>query len=212
MEGRKICFSAFLLSTLYTVCSSYCPSSQLSYEDCSRYYNEVEAALLKDQYNKYQLHEEFFPSSHSAPLYGYALYTNLSDEYGHPYDICIPWSSSVLLTYIDPYTLNNLQLRLMEFLFITTGVQYLTSLDKPNADCDITLGPSQNSSDHEMEFNTYRNTIAQLTLTLNLSMPYKAAKVILVDLTSWVSIAMYTWLALNFPYGKTSQSKTKMYN
>ena len=187
MKGRKIYFTAFLLSTLCTVCSSYCPS-QLSYKDCSRYYNEVEAALLKDEFNQYQLHEEFFPSSHSAPLYGYALYTNLSD--GDPYDImCFSWSSSVLLAYVSPYALNNLQLRLMEHLFVTAGVQYVTSLDKiveKKGQCNL------NTSSYT-ESNIYHNTIAQLTLTLNLTMPYDVARVVLLDLTSWVS--SYEYLA-----------------
>ena len=188
MEGRKLYFSAFLLYTLYTVCSSYCPSSQLPYEDCFRYYNEVEVALLEDKFNKYQLHEEFFPSSHSAPLYGYALYTNLTDEYGDPYDICIPWSSSVLLAYIDPFALNNLQLRLMEFLFVTTGVHYLSNLDNyfsgPGELCYQVLNKTAPSK--------YHVTIVQLTLILDLDMdiPYEDAEVILMDLTSWVS----SWL------------------
>ena len=183
MEGRKIYFSAFLLSTLYAVCSSYCPS-QLPYEDCSRYYKEVEAALLEDEFNQYQLHEEFFPSSHSAPLYGYALYTNLSDEYGDPYNICIPWSSSVLLAYIDPFALNNLQLRLMKFLFVTTGVHYLTNLDfKITADGECYFRTT--------EPNEYHNTIVQLNLILNVSIPFEAVGVILSDLTSWVSSCVY---------------------
>ena len=188
MAGSKIYFAACLLSTLYTVCTAYCPSSQVSYKDCSRYYNAVEAALLKDQYNKYQLHEEFFPSSHSAPLYGYASYTNLTEN-GDPYDLCIPWSSSVLLAYIDPFASNNLQLRLMEFLFVTTGVHYLSNLDNyfsgPGELCYQVLNKSAPSK--------YHITIVQLTLTLDLDMdiPYEAAEVVLMDLTSWVSSYLY---------------------
>ena len=184
MEGNNIYFAVFLLSTLYTVCSSYCPSSQLpnkkhlSSKNCSRYYSEVEVALLKDEFNKYQLHEEFFPSSHSAPLYGYAIYTNLTDEYGYSYDICIPWSSSVLLAYINPFALNALQLQLMEFLLDKVGVR---SLDFKYRD-------------EECYFTTDKyNTIVQLTLTLNLTMPSDVARIILSDLTSWVS--SYEYLA-----------------
>ena len=196
MEGRTIYFSAFLLSTLYTVCSSYCPSSQLPYKDCSRYYSEVEAALLENEFNQYQLHEEFFPSSHSAPLYGYVLYnTNLTYGYGNTDAICFSWSSSVLLAYISPFALNNLQLQLMEFLFTTAGVHYVTRLTEDNGQCN------------SWSYTLYHNTIAQLTLTLNLTMPYDVASVVLSDLTSWVS--SYEYLAcyrLHFSYGKKSQS------
>ena len=210
MKGRKIYFSAFLLSTLYAVCSSYCPSSisqHLSYKDCFRYYNEVEAALLEDEFNQYQLHEEFFPSSHSAPLYGYVVYANRSDD--DPYDImCFSWSNSVLLAYVSPYALNNLQLRLMEHLFVTAGVQYVTSLDKiVESDGQCNLNTLSYTS---TESNIYHNTIAQLTLTLNLTMPYDVARGILSDLTSWVSSYEYLeYLAcyrLHFSYGKKSQS------
>jgi hypothetical protein len=206
MKGNDIYFAVFLLSTLYTVCSSYCPSSQLSYKDCSRYYKEVEAALLEDEFNQYQLHEEFFPSSHSAPLYGYALYTNLTDDDGGPYYLCFSWSSSALLAYVSPFALNNLQLQLMEFLFTTAGVHYVTRLTEDNGQCNSTNTWSNTST----ESNIYHNTIAQLTLTLNLSMPRKNASVILSDLTSWVSSYEYLeYLAcyrLHFSYGKKSQS------
>ena len=120
MEGSKIYLAACLLSTLYTVCTSYCPS-QLPYKDCSRYYDAVEAALLKDQYNKYQLHEEFFPSSHSEPLYGYVYYTNLTVNGDQYYNMIYFWSSSFILTYINPTALNSLQLQLVEFLIVRTG-------------------------------------------------------------------------------------------
>ena len=192
MEGSKVCFVTF---AFYTVCSAYCPSSHLTYKDCSTYYNEVEGALLENQYNKYQLHEEFFPSSHSAPLYGYVLYTNLTEN-GSTYDVCIPWSNSVLLAYIDPFVLNNLQLRLMEFLFATTGVHYLSNLDNyfsgPGELCYQVLNESAPSK--------YHVTIVQLNLTLDLKadIPYEAAKVILMDLTSWVSIQEYLTLPQYF--------------
>ena len=212
MEGNNIYFAVFLLSTLYTVCSSYCPSSQLPnkkhlpYKNCSRYYNAVEVALLKDEFNQYRLHEEFFPSSHSAPLYGYVNYTNLTDEYGYPDDIpvCVPWSSSVLLAYIDPFTLNGLQLRLMEFIFVTTGVRYLTNLDlKITADgkCDHFFIESPT------EHIKYHNTIVQLTLTLNVSMPREAAWFILSDLTSWVSSYVYLACYRLSPMAKKSPPK-----
>ena len=156
MEGSKIYFAACLLSTLYTVCTSYCPS-QL-YENCSRYYNAFEHALLKDQ-NKYQLHEGFFPSSHSEPLYGYVYYTVNGQYYANMF-----WSSSFLLTYIDPIAINGLQLGLMEFLLVRTGVLY------------------------DRDSNKYYVKIMQLTLTLDLDMdiPDEAADV-LMDFTSWVS-------------------------
>ena len=206
MEGRKIYFSAFLLSTLYTVCSSYCPSSKLSYEDCCRSYNEVEVALLNDQFNKYQLQEEFFPSSHSAPLYGYALYFIRTGEASLIYT-CIPWSSSVLLAYIDPFALNNLQLRLMEYLMVATGVHYLTNLDfMITADGKCELGGLPN------EHIKYHNTIVQLTLYLhpfNLSAYDEAVLDILFDLTSWVSSYVYLacYTCRPFPMARSHNQK-----
>ena len=176
MEGSKIYFAACLLSTLYTVCTSYCPSWQVSYKDCSRYYNAIEAALLKDQFNKYQLHEEFFPSSHSEPLYGSAYY-NLTVN-GIPVTsyaiISMFWSSSFILTYINPFALNNLQLRLIKLLFVRTGVLYRSSTYY-----DIFSNTVQN----------YSIRIVQLKLTLDVDMdiPEKDAKVVLMDFTSWVS-------------------------
>ena len=205
MAGSKIYFAACLLSTLYTVCTAYCPSSQqVSYKNCSRYYNAVEHALLNDQFNKYKLHEEFFPSSHSAPFYGYVLYTINLTESGDSYDFCIQWSSSVLLAIIDPFTLNNLQLRLMEFLFHTTGMHYLTDLDHYLTDLDHYLTDlyhyigSYNMCYALQNKYIHNATIVQLTLTLDLDMdiPYKAAEVVLMDLTSWVSSYTYTWLAI----------------
>ena len=169
MEGSKIYLAASLLSTLYIVCTAYCPS-QLSYKDCSRYYNAVEAALLKDQFNKYQLHEEFFPSSHSEPLYGYVYY-NLTVN-GDQYNMIYFWSSSFILTYINPTALNSLQLRLVEFLLVRTGVLYGSKIE------DTVFNPR------------YRHVrIVQLTLTLDLNMdiPYDAVDTVLMDFTSWVS-------------------------
>ena len=180
MEGSKIYFTACLLSTLYTVCTSYCPS-QLPYKNCSRYYDAVEAALLKDQYNKYQLHEEFFPSSHSEPLYGHVNYTNLTVNGYQLYRTIYFWSSSFILTYIDPTALNSLQLRLMDLLLDRTGVLY-------------------HSSGDEMISNEAQVRIVQLTLTLDLNMDIpvdesdvfdpsnsNTADAILMDFTSWVS-------------------------
>ena len=198
MAGSKIYFATCLLSTLYIVCTAYCPSSQVSYKNCSRYYNAVEHALLKDQFNKYQLHEEFFPSSHSAPFYGYVRYTINLTESGDSYHFCIPWSSSVLLAYIDPFTLSSLQLGLMEFLFHTTltGIYYLTEVY-----VDDFSGPQYGLCDFFYQghaFNKYNATIVKLNLTLDLDIdiPSEAAEVVLMDLTSWVSSYTYTWLAL----------------
>lgn len=185
MKGNNIYFAVFLLSTLYAVCSFYCPSSQLSYEDCSRYYSEVEAALLKDQLNRYKLQEEFFPSLHSAPLYGFVHYTNVTDDQDF-WHFCYSWSSSVLLGYINPTTLSTLQLQLMELLFATTGVYYLSNLYSyfdEVIDAELCFASTKRK-------HMYNFSIVQLNFTLDLDgyIPYEAAKVILMDLTSWVSI------------------------
>ena len=178
---------AFILTILCAESYSYCPSrvspdeydNKFRYDDCFKLYRALEVALLENPDNLYQLHEEFFPSSQSTPVYGYVLYDiyydcnytdfecTLSDE------AIMQWSSSVLLDYIPTYILNSFQLHLLDVIFDTTGVATLSN-SKVNKG---TL------------FQRYDASYVYLTLNLTITQPIerRLLTAVLEDLTSWVS-------------------------
>ena len=151
-----------LLASLSASCTSDCKTT--SYDKCAKLYNILEAALLKNQGNLYQLHDSFFPSSSSEPIYAGVTYNlNGGCDYDYDYDRCYStcWTSSILLRSVDPVVLTGLQVQLLNTLLKTVGVSDLTA--------DYSYG-------------------AQLSLELNVTeFNYLNHITILQELTQWVS-------------------------
>ena len=123
----------FLLASLSTLCTSDCPTTspasinqlaQTPYQECAKLYAVLEAALLENPGNLYQLHYRFFPSSSIEPLYALVSF-KLNDQH----NLC--WTSSVVLRSVDPSITASFQVLLMNILLpIDTsgqraGVTYL---------------------------------------------------------------------------------------
>ena len=165
----------FLLASLSTSYTSDCPITesydQPPYDECAKLYSILEAGLLENLTNLYQLHDSFFPSSSSEPIYARVTHNlkrgfddyDCNNCYSNGY-YCTCWTSSVLLRSVNPGALTALQLQLLNVLLETVGVSDLTA--------DYSHG-------------------AQLCLELNVtelnSFDYNFRNAVFQELTSWVS-------------------------
>ena len=170
-----------LLLVTLAPATAHCPE-KYSYKTCYQLYEAFERGLLASSENRYKLREEFFPSSKSSPVYGHVGYVILYKVESHhdwnnitpQYFNCISWSSSAILTYIDPMFLNSFQLHLLYLLLQNTGAVAVSL-----SDCE----------------NQYRSPSMhvhlQLTLELQEELPCVPSEnqvlAVLADLTSWVS-------------------------
>ena len=124
----------FLLGSLSTSCTSKCPMSddpslpayrQPGYLECAKLYSEYETALVGNQDNLFQLHENFFPSSSSEPTFAkVSFYIQ-----GNGLALCCLgtcWTSSRLLKCVNPSVLSTFQLQLLNLLVQTVGASELT--------------------------------------------------------------------------------------
>ena len=161
-----------LLVSLSASCTSDCPTPEpygspygqpLSYDERAKLYRILEAALLENPGNLYQLHGSFFPSSGSEPVYAEVTY--YLNGYNHVCNYCTCWTSSVLLRSVDPVALISLQVELLTTLLETVGVSDLTA--------------------------DYYSYGAQLFLELNVTAfnPYdNNMDAVIQELTQWVSV------------------------
>lgn len=108
----------FLLASLSTLCTSDCPTTspasinqlaQTPYQECAKLYAVLEAALLENPGNLYQLHYRFFPISSIEPLYALVSF-KLNDQH----NLC--WTSSVVLRSVDPSITASFQVLLLNIL------------------------------------------------------------------------------------------------
>ena len=106
-----------LLVSLSTLCTSDCPttapasinqSAQIPYQECAKLYAVLEAALLENPGNLYQLHYRFFPISSIEPLYALVSF-KLNDQH----NLC--WTSSVVLRSVDPSITASFQVLLLTY-------------------------------------------------------------------------------------------------
>ena len=107
------------LSPSYTSdCPTTEPNGQPSYDECTKLYSMLEAALLKNQVNLFKLHSNFFPHCSSEPTYVMVSYTVNGEQcYNNSrkcYDTC--WTSSTLLESADLSVLVSLQLQLLNVI------------------------------------------------------------------------------------------------
>ena len=162
-----------LLVSLFASCTSKCPQSH-HYHQCAKLYLMLEAALLENPDNLYQLHDILFPSSSSEPIYarvsiflnesskGY-LYRNRRDCYYKWHDTC--WTSSTLLRFVDPFVLRSLQLWPLTLLLLLSA----DASGQKVEDC-VRLELKVNFT--ESDYTNYNTTIDS----------------VLQDFTSWVSV------------------------
>ena len=123
----------FLLASLSTLCNSDCPTTspasinqlaQTPYQECAKLYAVLEAALLENPGNLYQLRYRFFPISSIEPLYAVVSF-KLNDQH----NFC--WTSSVVLRSVDPSIIASFQVLLLNILLPVdssgqrAGVTYL---------------------------------------------------------------------------------------
>ena len=169
----------FMVS-LSVSCTSSCPLSdsaydQPGYHECTKLYNGLETALVENQDNLLQLHENLFPSYSSQPTY--AMVTFNVHELNKKRKKCYTsgpkcyftcWTSSLLLRSVDPSALSTLQLQLLNILLQTVGATELTGLC---AHLDFELKVNFTASDDKHKY---------------------MIKEILQDLTSWVSRCQLT--------------------
>ena len=157
-----------LLASLSASYTSDCPTSEPcgppAYDKCAKLYSILERALLENPGNLYQLHDSFFPSSNSEPVYAIVTF-KLN---GGCYFTC--WTSSVLLKFVDPVVLTALQLQLLNTLLETVGAS------------DLTAGYSSYGAKLSLELN--------FTTEFNHS-DYNIVGEVLQGLTSWVSAQLY---------------------
>ena len=85
----------------------------------------LEAALLENQINLFQLHDVLFPSDSAEPPYAVVLY-NISDVNESMSYIYSCWTSSVVLKSVEPAVLITLQLQLLNQVLETVGASKLT--------------------------------------------------------------------------------------
>ena len=139
MEINQGYLFVLLLASFSASCTSDCPTTepygppygQPLYDECAKLYRILEAALLENPGNLYQLHGSFFPSSSSEPVYAEVTY-NLNggcDGYDYDHGGCYYgcWTSSVLLRSVNPGVLTGLQVQLLNTLLETVGVSDLTA-------------------------------------------------------------------------------------
>lgn len=108
-----------LLASLLTLCTSDCPttapasinqSTQTLYQECAKLYAVLEAALLENPGNLYQLHYRFFPSSSIEPIHATVDF----ELNGQPYEFC--WTSSVVVRSVDLSVIVSFQTLLLNAL------------------------------------------------------------------------------------------------
>ena len=175
-QGYLLVLLLASLSASYTSdCPITKPNGQPLYDECGKLYRILEAALLENQGNLYQLHDSFFPSSSSEPIYAKVTYNLKRGFDDHDcnsyyyngyycndcYSTC--WTSSVLLRSVDPIVLTGLQLQLLNVLLETVGVSDLTAYYSYGAQLCLELNVTELNSDIYI-----RNAVLQ-------------------ELTSWVS-------------------------
>ncbi len=193
-----------LLLALTPPCCTYCPLATQDYRQCELY-TEFETALLADPRNVYRLHEEFFPSSRSSPVYGDVIYAIPCVDYqlvansdsiegsnatllNSTVFVYTEWSGSILLAYMSPQILNSFQLQLMNIIlsFATTATTTPTAL------AQLDFSP-------ELRYLRYESYYVSLVLYLDsadrLKLRCDQESVmdlypVLSDLTSWVSESM----------------------
>ena len=193
MENIKGYLTVLLVAAaLCTPCSSRCIDVDLyPISNCSRYYREVEEALLANETNKYQLREEFFPSSQTSPFYGYVTY---SIELKHTSELCNygilnEWTSSILFAYIPPYLMSSTTLELIVVLF--------SIIKFPDDKIPKFILVSGTNINDEIP-----KSVAALQLSLNLTtteIECDALKAVLEDLTPRVrnnSLESFPWFFL----------------
>ena len=144
-----------LLASLSTLCTSDCPttapasinqSAQTPYQECAKLYAVLEAALLENPGNLYQLHYCFFPSSSIEPLYASVSFKLNSQSYY----LC--WTSSVVFRSVHPSVIISFQtLLLIVLLPIDTSGRRagITTLD-------LSIKPANFT---ESDFPDYNTTI-----------------------------------------------------
>ena len=116
MDINQSYLFVFLLVSLSTLCTADCPttepthfnqSTQTPYQESAKLYAILEAALLENPGNLYQLHYRLFPSSSIEPIYAW-VYFELNDQL---YDFC--WTSSVVFRSVDPSVIISFQTLLL---------------------------------------------------------------------------------------------------
>ena len=197
IPGHCVLLLVLLLVTLAPA-TAHCPE-KYSYKTCYQLHEPFQRALLASSENRYKLREEFFPSSKSSPVYGHVGYAILYKIESHhdwnnstptpacggnsgelprvpiKYFNCISWSSSAILTYIDPMFLNSFQLHLLYLLLQNTGAVAVSLSDCGN-------------QYHSPSMHAH----LQLTLELQEELPCVPSEnqmlAVLADLTSWVRL------------------------
>lgn len=132
----------FLLLILVTQSEAYCPRNN-PHDTCFLLQESLKTALLNSSQNLYNLKEEFFPSSHSSPVFGYVNYTIRLDKpfsgyepHCQPYPSDLPytsvlfndskypfiWTDSALLSKIDPFILSYYQLEILSVMYSQVGI------------------------------------------------------------------------------------------
>ena len=124
MEINQGYLFVFLLASLSAFCTSDCPTTELEhygqppYDECTKLYSILEAALLENRVNLFKLHSSFFPYFGSEPTYVMVSYTVNGEQcYNNSrkcYDTC--WTSSTLLESVDLSVLVSLQLQLLNVI------------------------------------------------------------------------------------------------
>ena len=133
MRINQSCLLVLLLVSLSASYSSDCPNSepygQPPYDECTKLYSMLEAALLKNRVNLFKLFGSFFPHFSSEPTYAMVSYTVNGERcYNNSekcYETC--WTSSALLGSVDLSVLVSLQLQLLN-LIGTVAVDSFESL------------------------------------------------------------------------------------
>ena len=147
----------FLLASFSTLSTSDCPttapinqSARIPYRECAKLYAVLEAALLENPGNLYQLHYRFFPISSIEPLYALVSF-KLNDQH----NLC--WTSSVVLRSVDPSITASFQVLLLNILLpIDTSGQRagVTTLQ-------LSIKPVNFTESDYPEYNTTINAVLQ---------------------------------------------------
>ena len=128
MSINKSYLLVLLLGILFTSCNSDCPTATIAgYHNCSKLYSMLEAALLENQDNLFQLHDVLFPSNSAEPPYA-DVYFEIRDVNGslsYPFSC---WTSSIVLKSVEPVILITLQLQLLNRILESVGASKLTEL------------------------------------------------------------------------------------
>lgn len=131
-------------------CLAYCPEAYPQ-ETCFNLYTAFESAIVTSKLHLYKLKEEFLPSSHRSPIYGYVHYKlkgdfsapacssgdkdkqemkAAEDELSSTHEFV--WTTSGILGRIDPKILSFYQLELLTSIYGTVGIlEYSFAPQKP---------------------------------------------------------------------------------